>query len=211
MATLRNEFFLSPVQLLTVLVGRAAHADIATDATGHKRGLGTTIFLREVCALKGGVTGGWGDLVKLELMDTLGGDREREEEEGNGSGEHDGVERATNELCVRLFAATFESGRRLPESISGWSFPVPPPSPRMAPGVRTRRAASQPEADASSLNNLERLILAQAVHELGTEPSQWPKIGELLGQHPMVQKPKNFFTAQVSPVSNCAVSAIHSL
>ncbi|KAH9951585.1 hypothetical protein B0H21DRAFT_818035 [Amylocystis lapponica] len=62
----------------------------------------------------------------------------------------------------------------------------------MASGARTRKASTQPEVDATNLNNLERLIFAQAVHELG--PEAWPKVCELLAQHPMILRPKHFFT-----------------
>ena len=61
----------------------------------------------------------------------------------------------------------------------------------MAAGSRSRRA----EVDASSLNNLERLILCQAVYEYGS--NAWPEVAQVLSAHPMISRPK-MFTAQVS-------------
>ena len=46
------------------------------------------------------------------------------------------------------------------------------------------------------LTNLDRLILAQAVYELGA--NSWPAVAKLLTKHPLLQRPKSFFTPQVS-------------
>ena len=42
----------------------------------------------------------------------------------------------------------------------------------------------------------ERLILAQAVYEYGAKQTTWPEIAKLLSKHPLISRPKNFFTAQ---------------
>ena len=65
----------------------------------------------------------------------------------------------------------------------------------MASGVRTRKATSTPELNASALNNVERLIFAQAVHEFGS--NAWQEIAKLLSKHPLVAQPKGVFTPQV--------------
>ncbi|OJT03766.1 Bromodomain-containing protein 8 [Trametes pubescens] len=65
----------------------------------------------------------------------------------------------------------------------------------MASAVRSRKSTSTPELDVSSLNNVERLIFAQAVHEFGTRA--WPEVAKLLSNHPLISQPKDTFTAQV--------------
>ncbi|TBU49535.1 hypothetical protein BD309DRAFT_947080 [Dichomitus squalens] len=64
----------------------------------------------------------------------------------------------------------------------------------MASGVHTRRATSTPELDASNLNNVERLIFAQAVHEFGSDA--WPEVAKLLSNHPLISQPKGAITPQ---------------
>jgi len=50
-----------------------------------------------------------------------------------------------------------------------------------------------------TLNNLEALILAQAVWEHGA--NAWPAVARLLAKHPLLSRPKSFFTAQVSNIN----------
>ncbi|KZT05506.1 uncharacterized protein LAESUDRAFT_726769 [Laetiporus sulphureus 93-53] len=64
----------------------------------------------------------------------------------------------------------------------------------MASTGRARRA----DVDASSLNNVERLIFAQAVYEYGSD--KWGDVSGLLSKHPMISRPKNYFTPQTCPV-----------
>ncbi|KAI0268277.1 hypothetical protein BC834DRAFT_684695 [Gloeopeniophorella convolvens] len=53
--------------------------------------------------------------------------------------------------------------------------------------TRSPRYSAQPESvQPDSLNNLERLILAQAVYELGSE--HWDGVARILSQHPLVNK-----------------------
>lgn len=52
--------------------------------------------------------------------------------------------------------------------------------------------------EASSLQPIDRLLLAQAVWELGA--NSWPAVAKLLTKHPLLHHPKSFFTAQVSPL-----------
>ncbi|KAH9844308.1 uncharacterized protein C8Q71DRAFT_732083 [Rhodofomes roseus] len=64
----------------------------------------------------------------------------------------------------------------------------------MAAGGRGR----QTEADASSLNNVERLLLCQCVYEYGS--NSWPEVAKVLSAHPMISRPKTFFTPQTCSV-----------
>ncbi|KAJ6539385.1 hypothetical protein B0H19DRAFT_1240137 [Mycena capillaripes] len=59
---------------------------------------------------------------------------------------------------------------------------------------RARRSKSQASAAAEGLAVLDKLVLAQAVYDVG--PSSWLKISRILGKHPMLSHPKTFFTAQ---------------
>ncbi len=52
------------------------------------------------------------------------------------------------------------------------------------------------EANASNLTNLERLILAQAVYEFGSDA--WMEVSKLLTRHRLILRPKSYFTPQVS-------------
>lgn len=74
----------------------------------------------------------------------------------------------------------------------------------MASAVRSRKSTSTPELDVSSLNNVERLIFAQAVHEFGTRA--WPEVAKLLSNHPLISQPKDTFTPQVSTHVSCRES-----
>ncbi|OSD04251.1 Bromodomain-domain-containing protein [Trametes coccinea BRFM310] len=64
--------------------------------------------------------------------------------------------------------------------------------------MKGRKSTSTPELDLSSLNNVERLIFAQAVHEFGA--NSWPEVAKLLSNHPMITQPKGTFTPQSCPV-----------
>ncbi|KAI0650813.1 hypothetical protein C8Q79DRAFT_945224 [Trametes meyenii] len=68
----------------------------------------------------------------------------------------------------------------------------------MASGVRSRKSTLTPELEVSNLNNVERLIFAQAVHEFGT--NAWPEVAKLLSNHPLISQPKGTFTAQSCPL-----------
>ncbi|KAG2013619.1 TATA-binding protein associated factor Taf2 [Coprinopsis cinerea AmutBmut pab1-1] len=48
--------------------------------------------------------------------------------------------------------------------------------------------------DFSSFSNLECLLLAQAAYELGAGPESWPSISKILSKHPLLARPKSFFT-----------------
>jgi hypothetical protein len=50
--------------------------------------------------------------------------------------------------------------------------------------------------DMSALTNLDRLILAQAVYELGA--NSWTAVAKLLSKHPLVSRHKSLFSPQVS-------------
>ncbi|KAG6831590.1 hypothetical protein H0H92_009063 [Tricholoma furcatifolium] len=56
-------------------------------------------------------------------------------------------------------------------------------------GSRTRR---------DSLSNVESLILAQAVWEHGA--NAWPSVSKILSAHPLISRPKSFFTVQSSQI-----------
>lgn len=83
MTAIGVEVVLSPEQLLTVLVGGTARANVTTStAETHQRGLRlASILLRQVRALKGGVASCRGELLELELVH-LGGDKGEDEEGG---------------------------------------------------------------------------------------------------------------------------------
>ncbi|KAJ7276440.1 hypothetical protein B0H12DRAFT_1085454 [Mycena haematopus] len=59
---------------------------------------------------------------------------------------------------------------------------------------RSRRSKSQVSAAAEGVSVLDKLVLAQAVWEVGT--SSWLKISRILGKHALLTHPKTFFTAQ---------------
>ncbi|KAK0242824.1 hypothetical protein EDD85DRAFT_812731 [Armillaria nabsnona] len=64
--------------------------------------------------------------------------------------------------------------------------------------MSTRRRSHAASVDMNRLSKLDRLILAQAVWEIGTE---WTAIAKILSKHPLLLlHPKSFFTAQ-----SCAV------
>ncbi|PBK69666.1 hypothetical protein ARMSODRAFT_956451 [Armillaria solidipes] len=63
--------------------------------------------------------------------------------------------------------------------------------------MSTRRRSHAASVDMNRLSKLDRLILAQAVWEIGTE---WTAIAKILSKHPLLSHPKPFFTAQ-----SCAV------
>ncbi|PPQ94039.1 hypothetical protein CVT25_009887 [Psilocybe cyanescens] len=46
------------------------------------------------------------------------------------------------------------------------------------------------------LNNIESLLLAQSVWNLGANKSTWSPIAKILSKHPLLSRPKSFFTAQ---------------
>lgn len=56
----------------------------------------------------------------------------------------------------------------------------------------TRRSQGQP-----LLSPLESLLLAQAAWQLGAGSNSWSAIAKLLSKHPLLSRPKAFFTAQV--------------
>lgn len=46
------------------------------------------------------------------------------------------------------------------------------------------------------LNSIESLLLAQAVWEHGAAQASWPAVAKILSKHPLLSRPKSFFTAQ---------------
>ncbi|KAF9055313.1 Bromodomain-containing protein, partial [Hymenopellis radicata] len=59
--------------------------------------------------------------------------------------------------------------------------------------MSTRTARRPAEPDMAAMTPRDRLILAQAVYELGDD---WSSIAKLLSKHPLLSHPKSFFTAQ---------------
>ncbi|KAG7449167.1 uncharacterized protein BT62DRAFT_1073683 [Guyanagaster necrorhizus] len=57
----------------------------------------------------------------------------------------------------------------------------------------TRRRSHAASVDMSRLSKLDRLIMAQAVWEIGAE---WTAIAKILSKHPLLAHPKSFFTPQ---------------
>lgn len=66
----------------------------------------------------------------------------------------------------------------------------------MSPAPRVTRGSVASAEDFTSLSTRERLIFAQAVYEYGAKQSSWAEIAKLLSKHPLVSRPKAFFTAQ---------------
>ncbi|TFY82713.1 hypothetical protein EWM64_g1297 [Hericium alpestre] len=61
----------------------------------------------------------------------------------------------------------------------------------MASATRSRRVTDLVPED---LSNLERLILAQAVYELGA--NAWPAVAKLLSEHPLISQPHSSFSPE---------------
>lgn len=66
----------------------------------------------------------------------------------------------------------------------------------MSSGGRLTRGALAIAEDFASLSTRECLIFAQVVYEYGAK--HWSEIAGILSKHPLISRPKNFFTAQVS-------------
>ena len=58
----------------------------------------------------------------------------------------------------------------------------------MSAAVAVDDAAESAPSQAGTLNNLERLILAQAVYELGSDA--WASVSSILSQHPLILQVK---------------------
>lgn len=58
----------------------------------------------------------------------------------------------------------------------------------VAVAVAVDEAAESVPSQADRLNNLERLILAQAVYELGSDA--WTSVSSILSQHPLILRVK---------------------
>lgn len=65
--------------------------------------------------------------------------------------------------------------------------------------VRPMRRGTAQLKQQPSYTQLECLLLAQTVWELGANPSSWSNIAKLLSTHSLISRPKSFFTAQVLP------------
>ncbi|TFK56004.1 hypothetical protein OE88DRAFT_1652567 [Heliocybe sulcata] len=65
----------------------------------------------------------------------------------------------------------------------------------MASKTRSTKRNAPLELDVSSLSNTERLLLAQAVYELGGDA--WVEVAKLLTKHPLITRPKNTFTSDL--------------
>jgi bromodomain-containing protein 8 len=50
--------------------------------------------------------------------------------------------------------------------------------------------------DANNWNNLERLILSQAIYEFGVD--NMSRVATVMSEHAMLSRPKTFFTVKVS-------------
>lgn len=71
-----------------------------------------------------------------------------------------------------------------------------------APALATAPAP----VDLGELTNVERLLIAQAVHQLGA--NAWTNVSKLLSNHPLVDRPKPFFSPQVSSPPDSSFSHI---
>jgi len=52
---------------------------------------------------------------------------------------------------------------------------------------------------AAELSHIEALLLAQGAWEMGADSTTWVPIAKILSKHPLVSRPKSFFTPQVMP------------
>lgn len=69
----------------------------------------------------------------------------------------------------------------------------------MASNTRSGRrpvvlSTSSAQLDIASLSNIERLLLAQSVHEVGA--NAWSSVSKILSKHPLISRPKSFFNPQ---------------
>lgn len=60
----------------------------------------------------------------------------------------------------------------------------------------TRRTQANP-----ALSSIEALLLAQAAWEFGAASANWSQIAKILSKHPLLSRPKSFFTAQVCGIT----------
>lgn len=67
---------------------------------------------------------------------------------------------------------------------------------QMPSASRVTRSSLAAAEDLASLSARERLVFAQAVYEYGAGQSTWSEIAKLLSRHPLISRPKSFFTAQ---------------
>jgi bromodomain-containing protein 8 len=61
--------------------------------------------------------------------------------------------------------------------------------------TRSSRSAVATLEVVSHLSARERLLVAQAVYEYGA--NAWPDISRVLSKHPLITRPKGFFSPQV--------------
>jgi hypothetical protein len=66
----------------------------------------------------------------------------------------------------------------------------------MSVAVAVDEAAESAPSQVDTLNNLERLILAQAVYELGSDA--WTSVSSILSQHPLILRDNASFSPSVS-------------
>ncbi|KAF7775956.1 hypothetical protein Agabi119p4_4349 [Agaricus bisporus var. burnettii] len=60
----------------------------------------------------------------------------------------------------------------------------------------TTRSTKRATNEVPQLSHIEALLIAQGVWELGINSSTWSAIAKILAKHPLVTRPKSFFTAQ---------------
>ncbi|KAF5363793.1 hypothetical protein D9756_000418 [Leucocoprinus leucothites] len=62
--------------------------------------------------------------------------------------------------------------------------------------MTTRSGKRATAAETQQPSHLEALLLAQGAWEMGASPSTWAPIAKILSKHPLVNRPKSFFTPQ---------------
>lgn len=67
----------------------------------------------------------------------------------------------------------------------------------MSSGNRITRSSQAAAEDLASLSSRECLLFSQAVYEYGAKQSAWGEIAKMLSKHPLISRPRNFFTVQV--------------
>ena len=206
------EVLLGPEEVFTTLFTETAETTARTAST-HKGNLrlgGGAILLCEIRALKFRVGGNSRKLLEFQSVKSIGRDKGQEaQNQGSERSEDHGwrQNRGTRRSCeVTSSGVGRDQQHVVPTHVmleirSRLRLVVLLTTPAMSALMSTRSTrrstANTAEPDMSVLKNIDCLILAQAVWEIGS--NSWPAVAKILSKHPLLFRPKSFFTAQVSP------------
>ena len=135
--------------------------------------VGSAILLGEIRCLEFRVAGNRLNLLELEFVHA-GGDNERQEGQKHGREDLHGVGSSDAAAAPQLKPVY------VIKYVINYFFIM----------TSTRRRVQQP------LNTLESLLVAQIVWKNGDVQSTWSAMAKTLSKHPLVSRPKSFFTAQ---------------